>query len=289
MESDDPITYEGVSYDDPPWRRNRRLEVALIVIGALILAGAVLWFARSPGPPTVPVGLQVVAETCEDPCDEIAPKVTVTWTPPEGGAGPTGYRLLRDGDPLDTELDGSELSFVDETVTIGEKYAYQVIAQSDEGDSAATEAVEARVPTPPADVAHLAGIYRVRLVVRSARSIGSAFGIENPLPGKRSTDRWSFESTCGDDEGSCPSIWSGLEGSIVPRGSSWTGTVEGLPARCGREGRAPAPIEVDLETVDVGVVDTAWVVSTFRGSATVSFQCPGFPPASATVQVTGRL
>lgn len=278
---------DSVTEPDTPARRDRRLAIGLVVVALAVLITAVLWFTRSPGPPTVPVAVRTTAETCIAPCARIEPSITIVWTPPESGASATGYRLLRDGAPLEADLGGTELTFVDDDVVIGERYGYQVVAVSEEGESPPTALVEAVVPTPPDDAAHLGGVYRVDLKVRSARAIGAAFGIENPLPGKRSTDRWSFEPTCGSDEGACPSTWSGLEGDIVPRGSRWKGRVEGLPAKCGRDGRAPAPIDVDLQAVDVGVIDGAWVVTGFRGTATVSFRCPGFPAASATVEVTG--
>jgi hypothetical protein len=232
--------------------------------------------------------LRAIAEVCEQPCPRVEPRVTLGWAAPDGGASPTGYRIVRDGAPLEVDV-GTRRSFVDLDVVIGQGYAYQVVALSTEGDSPATEVVEALVPTPPDDAAHLAGVYRVRMTVRSARSIGAAFGIEDPIPGTRASDRWSFESTCGPDEGICSSAWSGLQGEIEPDGRRWIGTVQGLPARCGREGRAPAPIDVDLRAVDVGVREEAWVVTGFRGRASVSFRCPGFPAASATVEVTGTL
>jgi hypothetical protein len=268
---------------------DRRLLIGLVVGAIAVLVAGVLWFARSPGPPTVPVALRAVATTCDEPCESIQPRVALEWTPPEGGATATGYRIVRDGMPLGPDLDAQVLTFIDEDVTMGESYAYQVVALSGEGESRPTSPAETIVPTPPEEAARLDGIFQVKLTVRAARSIGAAFGIENPLPGKRSSDRWSFRSSCGDDEGACPSTWSGLEGDIVPSGSRWRGTVDGLPARCGRGGRAPAPIELDLEAIDVGVVDVGWKVTGFRGSAQVSFRCPGFPRASATVEVTGAL
>jgi hypothetical protein len=237
----------------------------------------------------MPVGLEASAEACGAPCDRIVPNVTLTWAASEAGASASGYRVLRDGAPLGADLDATQLTFVDETVTLGQSYGYQVVATSDDGDSPPSTAATATVPTPPDDTAHLDGVYRVELTVRSANQIGAAFGIEDPLPGKRDVDRWSFESTCADDEGACPSEWSKLEGLIVQDGPRWQGTVQGLPAKCGRDGRTPAPIEVDLKAVDLGVVDAAWKVTSFRGSATVSFRCPGFPSASATVEVTGSL
>ena len=282
-----PPYADGVATPDTPARRDRRLAVGLVVIALVGLVASVLWFTRSPGPPTVPVAVQVSPAICDDPCETIAPQVTVEWAPPESGADPTGFRLLRDGATLDAAISRSEVSYDADGVTMGERYEYQVVAISEEGDSPPTEPVAVVVPTPPDDAAHLEGIYDVSLTVRSARSIGAAFGIENPLPGKRGTDRWSFASTCGADEGACPSTWTGLEGEITPRGSRWKGRVEGLPARCGRDGRAAAPIDLSVRSVDVAAVDGQWVVAGFRGSATVSFRCPGFPAASATVEVTG--
>jgi hypothetical protein len=278
---------DGVTVPDTPARRDRRLAVGLVVVTLVGLVASVLWFTRSPGPPTLPVALQASATTCDDPCETIEPQVVVEWAPPESGADPTGFRLLRDGATLDADLSGSDRTFIDDGVTMGQRYEYQVVAMSEEGDSPLTEPVAATVPTPPDDAAHLEGVYDVSLTVRSARSIGAAFGIDNPLPGKRGTDRWSFASMCGPDEGACPSTWTGLDGDITPRGSQWKGSVEGLPARCGRDGRADAPIELSLRSVDVAVVDGVWVVTGFRGSATVSFRCPGFPAAAATVEVTG--
>ncbi len=189
--------------------------------------------------------------------------------------------------PCEPSLGGDELRFVDESVTMGATHTYAVVATSSEGDSAATSALDVSVPTPPEEAAHLDGVYNVQLTVRVARSIGAAFGIENPVAGKHGSDQWSFTSGCVDDVESCPSTWSSLRGPIELQGSTWSGKVQGRPARCGDDGRARAPIEIDLDVSDVGVVDGSWVVSGFTGSATVSFTCPGFPPALATVGVVG--
>ena len=288
MDPRPPITYlDEPDYLDPAPRRDRRVEIVLTVVAAIVVIGAVLMFSRSPGPPSAPVGLQAEALFCEEPCDRVAPRVSLSWTPPESGAAPTGYRVVRDGVALEPSLGGDELRFVDETVTMGKTYAYAVVASSAEGDSAATSALSVTVPTPGVDAAHLDGIYDVQLTVLEARSIGAAFGIENPFVGKQKNDQWAFTSGCTNQVRQCPSQWSSLEGKIELKGSGWTGRVQGRAARCGDDGRAKAPIEIDLAVTDVGVVDGAWVVSGFDGEATVSFTCPGFPPASATVQVVG--
>jgi hypothetical protein len=288
MDPGPPITYpDEVTYVDPAPRRDRRVEVALTVVAAVVVIGAVLVFTRSPGPPSAPVGLQAEAAFCDTPCEVLAPRVSLAWTPPESGAAPTGYRIMRDGVALQPSLGGDELRFVDESVTMGATHTYAVVATSSEGDSAATSEREVSVPTPPEEAAHLDGVYNVQLTVRVARSIGAAFGIENPVAGKRSSDRWSFTSPCLSDIEPCASTWSSLEGAIEPQGSAWNGRVDGRAARCGSEGRARAPIEIALDAINVDVIDEAWVVSEFTGEATVAFQCPGFPPASATVAVDG--
>jgi hypothetical protein len=266
--------------------RERPWLVVVAVVAIVTLVAGVLWVTRSPGLPGTPGSFAGEGTTCDEPCLRLQPRVTLGWTRSESGAAPTGYRVLRDDAPV-AELGADTTTFIDDAVTMGETYRYQVAAVSDQGESLPTEVVEATVPMPPDEVAHLDGIYRVRLRVRSARSIGSAFGISNPLPGKRGRDRWSFGSTCGDDVGACPSTWSGLEGEIAPTTARWTGTVQGLPARCRGSDDARAPIEVDLEAVDVGLSGSAWVVVGFRGTASVSFRCPGFPPASASVEVSG--
>jgi hypothetical protein len=259
----------------------------MVLSTVVIAGGAAFLLTRGSAPPSPPVGVEAVAETCDGSCERLVPSVTITWTPPDRGARPTGYRVLRDGEPLEVSIDENHLSYTDGSVTIGHRYAYQVVSLSDQQSSRPTADAEVVVPTPPEEAAHLDGVYRVRLTVRSARSIGAAFGIDNPLPGKQGRDRWSFESTCSDDEGACPSVWTDLEGSIEPRGTRWRGTVAGLPARCGRNDRVPAPIRIDLSAIDFAVADGAWVVAGFRGTASVAFRCPGFPAASATVAVTG--
>ena len=194
---------DNVTDPDTPARRDRRLAIGIVVVAFGVLIASLLWFTRSPGRPTVPIALTATATACEDPCERFTPSVTLEWAPPESGASAEGYRLLRDGAPLEA-VDGSERTFVDREVTLGQRYVYQVVAVSGEGDSPPTAEEEAVVPTPPDEMAQLAGIYRVRLTLRSARSIGAAFGIEDPIPGKRGTDRWSFESTCDEDQGDVP-------------------------------------------------------------------------------------
>ena len=82
-------------------RRSRTpIVVAIVVIGALAVAGVLIMLARSPGPPGAPGTPLAAATTCGDPCTEIRPRVEVTWTAPTDGGEVTGYRVERDGEPL---------------------------------------------------------------------------------------------------------------------------------------------------------------------------------------------
>jgi hypothetical protein len=263
--------------------------IGVVAVAALAGALALVALTRSPGPPSAPGPVVAEASTCGEPCRTLAPSVTLDWPTPISGSDPTGYLVLRDGSQIEA-IGSSERTYTDTTVTMGSTHEYQVVAVSEDGNSVPTVSVEATVPMPPPGAAHLHGVYRVRLTVRSARSIGSAFGIKSPMPGKRRRDRWSFESTCEQDVGICSSSWLGLEGEIAPRGTLWRGTVDGLPARCDGRERAPAPIDLKLKSQDAILLEgSAWTVTRFRGKASVTFRCKGFPRASATVSVTGRL
>jgi hypothetical protein len=285
----EPPYPDSVAVPDTPQRSDRRLAIGLGVGALMVVLAAILWATRSPGPPSAPVALEATPTICTGSCERVDPSVSLRWTPPESGAAASGYRLIRDGSPLSPVIHRSTLSFVDEDVTIGQEYEYQVVALSSEGDSPPSTAIPVTVPTPPEEEAHLNGVYEVELTVRRARSIGAAFGIEDPRRGKTRSDRWSFRSSCGPDEGSCPSSWAGLGGDIEPTGSRWEGRVEGVPARCGRGEKAPAPIEIELRATDVDVIDTDWTVTGFEGIVKVSFRCPGFPKATATLDVSGSL
>ena len=67
------------------------LAVGLVVVALVALVASVLWFTRSPGPPTA-AGRAAGGRptTCDDPCETIEPQVTLEWAPPESGADPTG-------------------------------------------------------------------------------------------------------------------------------------------------------------------------------------------------------
>jgi hypothetical protein len=272
-----------------PRRARTAIILALVVFGALVVAGVVVFLTRSPGPPGAPGTPQVSAITCGDPCTEIRPRVELTWTAPADGGEVTGYRVQRDGHTLPgaDAIDPATHVLVDDTVDLGQAYTYRVIAFGEAGDSPTSPEVTTEAGFPPMEVAQLDGIYDVRLKVRSARSLGAMLGIEQPVPGKRDTDQWTFDSTCSPQGAACPTTWEGQDGVLRPDGSRWRGSISGPDAQCGGGTKAAAPIAFDLRTVEAAAQGPIWRVRSFTGVVSIRFVCPGFGPSTGSLEVTG--
>jgi hypothetical protein len=176
---------------------------------------------------------------------------------------------------------------IDDSVDLGRTYTYRVIAFGDDGSSPLTSEATAEIGLPAAGLAQLDGVYDVRLKVRSARSLAAMLGIDQPVPGKRDTDQWTFGSTCSMQGAACPTTWEGLDGVLRPDERHWRGSIAGPDARCGGGTKVPAPIAFDLRTVDAAAEGAIWRVRSFTGTVSIRFVCPGFGSSSGTIEVTG--
>jgi hypothetical protein len=215
--------------------------------------------------------------------------VEVTWTAPTDGGEVTGYRVERDGEllPGAGAIDPATHLLIDDSVDLGRTYTYRVIAFGDDGSSPLTSEATAEIGLPAAGLAQLDGVYDVRLKVRSARSLAAMLGIDQPVPGKRDTDQWTFGSTCSMQGAACPTTWEGLDGVLRPDERHWRGSIAGPDARCGGGTKVPAPIAFDLRTVDAAAEGAIWRVRSFTGTVSIRFVCPGFGSSSGTIEVTG--
>lgn len=263
--------------------------VAIAVIGGLVVAVVLVLLARSPGPPGAPGTPRAAAATCENPCTEIRPRAEVTWTAPTDGGEVTGYRVERDGEPLAGAgaIDPATHLLIDDGVDLGRTYTYRIIALGEEGSSLPSSEATAEIGLPAADLAQLDGVYDVRLKVRSARSLAAMLGIDEPLPGKRDTDQWTFDSTCSPQDAACPTTWEAQGGVLRPEGRRWRGSISGPDARCGGGTKVPAPIAFDLQAVDAAAEGAIWRVRSFTGVVSIRFVCPGFGPSTGTLEVSG--
>ena len=135
--------------------------VAIVVIGALAVAGVLILLARSPGPPGAPGAPRAAATACGDPCTEIRPRVEVTWTAPTDGGEVTGYRVERDGDLLAGAgtIDPASLVLIDDGVELGRTYTYRVMAFGEDGSSLPSSEATAEIGLPAAGLAQLDGVY----------------------------------------------------------------------------------------------------------------------------------
>jgi hypothetical protein len=163
-----------------------------------------------------------------------------------------------------------------------------VLAGGDRVRASSTASISARESPspPPVDQAQLDGIYRVTLVVRSARNLASLAGIDQPVPGKRRSATWRLFPTCSVDATPCAASWEGRRPPLTLAGALWSGTIVGPRAPCLDGGRMAAPIEMRLSPQDGAIVDGAWVVRSFVGTSSVSFRCAGFAPSRGVVDVT---
>lgn len=271
-----------------PRRPSTPIVVAVAVTGALVV-GVLVLLARSPGLPGAPRTPRATASTCGDPCSKIRPRVEVTWTAPSDGGEVTGYRIQRDGEPLPGAgaIDPASLVLIDDNVDLGRTYTYRVIAFGEEGSSPPSSEALAEIGLPAADLAQLDGVYDVRMKVRSARSLAAMLGIDQPVPGKRDTDQWTFASTCSPQDAACPTTWEAQDGVLRPDERRWRGSISGPDARCGGGTKVPAPIAFELRTVDAAAEGAIWRVGSFTGMVSIRFVCPGFGPSTGTLEVTG--
>src|SRR5512134_3290087 len=137
-----PISSPGLRSLTGSLRRRRGVVVGAIAVVAVAGGLVLVALTRSPGPPGAPGPIVAEASTCGDPCVTLEPKVTLEWPRPITGSEPTGYLVLRDASPIQ-EVGPSERTYIDLGVAMGSTHEYQVVATSEDGDSAATVSVEA--------------------------------------------------------------------------------------------------------------------------------------------------
>ena len=238
--------------------------------------------------PGAPIDVRARATTCAPPrCKTVGATVELAWQPPSGGGSIDGYVVIRDGSEVTQagEVGPGETSWVDESATPSLEYTYQVVTVGPGGRSDPSEDVRVKLPKPPLSAARFEGFFNVHLVVTRATFLGQLEGIEDPKPGDKKTDTWSFLATCRRGRGECPTEW-GFGGTLRPRGTIYTGTFQGpSPSNCGGGDHAPEHITMRLR-VTMAAMDGEWKVSRFEGDYTVSFACSSFA-SIGTFHVTG--
>jgi hypothetical protein len=214
--------------------------------------------------------------------------VSLTWAAPTTGDPVTGYTVVRNGTILTTRR-LRDTSFVDGTVEMDERYVYRVLAHSESGDSPQSSEVEAELATPPPRLARIDGTYRLTVTVERATNLGSVEGIHNPTRGERRRFDHRLYSACGYGDPACPVSWNLHTRPLRPVGLAYRGAfVDATRANCLGRGHAPVHVRMSLRVTDAAMVYSAWVVTAFEGTYTISFHCPGSLTSVGTLSVIGH-
>ena len=170
--------------------------------------------------PTSPWRCRRWRDPCETPCETIEPRVTVDVDTARGRRRPTGYRLLRDGAPLDAALDALELTFVDDACHDGRALRLSGHRPERRRRLAAHRAGrgDAADPTRRAPRTSMGcTTCRSRCARHDRSERRSASRTRSPANAAPTGGR--SRRPAAPDEGACPSKWTGLEGDIV---AAWT-------------------------------------------------------------------
>jgi hypothetical protein len=116
-------------------------------------------------------------------------------------------------------------TFDDSSVLLGDRYSYQVLANSLAGESKRSGQANVSVPRPPLAEAQLSDNYSVMLEVTFESFLTEVEGIKDPKPGDTRRESWAFAATCGPDEGACPVKWYSHSPALMPHGPVYSGTV----------------------------------------------------------------
>lgn len=265
-----------------------RRAVAVVVAVDLAIATAVgfgVYFAkRQFGPPTPPEDVGASAALCDPTeCSEVTPQVTLRWTPPVAGSEVVGYVVLRDGEEVARVSPGAR-EFVDEDVTVGDRYGYDVLAIGEEGRGVPAPTVSVRAPVPPIEHARLSGWYDVVLVFRQIGFLSRFEGVDEPAVGDRALQDWQITSDCDTFAGACDVRLLG--GTLRRDGRRYGGAVPSS-ALCGDD-VVRSTQTVRLLVTESRVVGGLLYATAFRGRSDVDFRCGG-GQVHAVATFTGTL
>ncbi|MGN6378683.1 MAG: hypothetical protein ACTHNU_07000 [Gaiellales bacterium] len=214
----------------------------------------------APTPPGRPSGLTA---------KQAGVTVRIRWHAPASGSGST-YRVYRGGRLMD-QL--TKTSFVDDTVTPGRTYTYQVATiRGMERSPRAIATVKVR--KPPLAAARLVGLFNVSAT--PVRTTGLT-GVGN------ATYAWEFRPRC--KAGPCSSRWSweGFRAVATRSGTTYTFSYSGnLNVRCGSNS-ATSNATAHIRVVSAAADHARWKVARITG--TLDIETPAQLGCVATSEV----
>jgi len=259
---------------DPPRAESRRWTIVLIVVAALVVAGAGVALMGSgndgtgassppPGSATNPPTAPAPAAPAALKADAGSFKVTLAWMTGDPSA-PVGYWLItRDGRSVG-EVSGSKRAWTDTHAIPHADYAYEVVAVTEDGQRSPASRVTVRTLAAPPATSRLAGLFDVRLVPTSRWGFSTFH--DGPTSGG-----WNFKPTC--QKGACDTQLgdSGVDGMKVvldrmPASYQGTVTAHSL-VTCGGTHVATSVV-FDLHVTQADEVGGVWRATKIEGTMT---------------------
>jgi hypothetical protein len=184
--------------------------------------------------------------------------ISLSWSGPAGDPEVDVYALYRNGAEV-IRLDASDTTYVDDGLTPGRDYRYEIEAHAGELISERV-ALEATTRVPPLRAARVDGVFNVR-----TKELSASGYVERSVP----IYGWRFRPRCA--EGACDVRWSDLQRKRIRsvlerRGTRYGGTYKGLfNVRCGTA-QATSVVEIRLKVEAARPIAGEWRATRLTGT-----------------------
>ncbi len=207
-------------------------------------------------------------------------RVVLTWAPPAEDVD--DYALYRDGVDL-ASVPGSEARFIDEDVSPGETYTYEIESRLG-AETSDRVAVDTDTTVPPVKAARVEGSFNVSTRVASQSGYSDY---------QRSNFGWRFRPRC--PEGPCDVLWSDLHlqrlrATLNRSGARYRGTFAGrFLIECSGS-PTTSRVTLDLRVDAARAIGTGWRATRLIGTLDHS-ESPqlGCVASAAELQVRAQL
>ena len=250
---------------------------AIVIMAALFLHGAAEANTQPPPQPSNPMALLIAGPDQE-------PQVRISWDAPDEGTV-TSHKVSRnDGESFDAA--GGATTYSDQAIEPGMNYSYTVTAQSDAGDSPASDPVAASVPPSPSmpggftgTLATLAASDETPTVTLTwtASTVPEAAACETAYP----VDGYTITRTSGEDTAQVGSPGNGdtsFTDNTADFGTKYTYRIHSHSA-IGASPTAEVMVAVPTRPVEPPTGLTASITDPFDGNISLSWNAPEEGPA----------
>jgi Fibronectin type III domain len=247
-----------------------RSSFVLVAVSAMLAGGCMGESdedGEGAGTETEPVSTAAPGPEVVPPPSDFSAKpgafsISLSWIGPSGDPAAEGYVLYRNGTEV-TGLDGSDTSYVDDGLTPGKDYSYELEAHA--GDLTSDRvAVEATTRVPPVRAARVAGVFNIHTKELSASGYA-----EHPVP----NFGWQFRPRC--TEGPCDIRWHDLQRKrirtvLARKRARYSGTYTGPFYVTCAGAETTSVVEIRLKVEAARAIAGEWRATRLTGTLTQS-------------------